>query len=237
MEKNKIVLIKLLFFFLLVLAVGVAAWRHYNHGDMDGGTLKNWTDGHERAAPLIFVLLFAVTASVGFPATPFVVAGALLFGLWFGAALNAVGLTLGAGGAFWVSRFLIHGFVEPRLMKRKWFEEFNAGVKKNGLVYVMFLRLLPLIPYGAVNFAAGVTNVRFRSFFLGTAVGVLPHVFIITNAVVEAGEAASLGFRPTPGLWLAISMVLLAAVVPLGVRMYLKKRSESADKISNDGDI
>jgi uncharacterized membrane protein YdjX (TVP38/TMEM64 family) len=230
MENNRLTLVKLVFFFLLVAAVGSAAWYSLHGGHFSEGEFKAWVDGYGRAAPYIFVAVYGVLVSIGFPPTPLTIAGALLFGRGLGTGLNALGLTMGAGGAFWVSRFLIHDYVGPRLMKRKWFEEFNVGVKKNGFYYVVFLRLLPIFPYGAVNFAAGITRVNFRSFFLGTALGVLPHVFILTNAVVEVGESAAHGFRLTPGLLLSFALVLLAAAVPIAVNSYIKKRAAANGK-------
>jgi uncharacterized membrane protein YdjX (TVP38/TMEM64 family) len=226
MDKNRLTLIKLLFFFLLIAAVGSAAWYYLHEGHFFEGEFKKWVSGYGRAAPFIFVAVYGVTVSVGFPPTPLSIVGGLLFGRGLGTLLNAVGITLGAAGAFWVSRFLIHDFVAPKLMKRKWFGDFNEGVKKNGFFYVLFIRLLPIFPYGAVNFAAGVTRMRFRSFFFGTMFGVLPHVLILTNAVVEVGESAAHGFKLTPGLVLSFVLVLLAAAVPIMVNRYLKKRAE-----------
>ncbi|MBI3581944.1 MAG: TVP38/TMEM64 family protein [Nitrospinae bacterium] len=225
MDKNRTTLIKLLFFALLVAAVAAAAWYHAHAGHFSEGEFKKWAAGYGRGAPLMFAAVYALAVSLGFPPTPLTIAGGLVFGRGLGTALNAVGLTLGAAGAFWVSRLLLHGFVAPRLEKRKWFGDFNEGVEKNGFYYVLFIRLLPIFPYGAVNFAAGITRVRFVSFLLGTALGVVPHVFIFTNAVVEAGESAAHGLRVTTGLVFSLALAALAVAAPLLVSLYLKRRA------------
>ena len=48
-----------------------------------------------------------------------------------------------------------------------------------GLFYIFAIRLMPIIPYGIVNFAAGLTSMRFRDYFLGTTVGTLPGILPI----------------------------------------------------------
>jgi uncharacterized membrane protein YdjX (TVP38/TMEM64 family) len=53
-------------------------------------------------------------------------------------------------------------------------EEF---IERNGLVAVMESRILPLVPYGIVNYSAGLTRLRFADMALGTAVGAAPKVF------------------------------------------------------------
>jgi uncharacterized membrane protein YdjX (TVP38/TMEM64 family) len=50
------------------------------------------------------------------------------------------------------------------------------------MFYIFAMRLLPLIPYGIVSYAAGLTSVRFRDYILatipGTVLGILPFVLI-----------------------------------------------------------
>jgi uncharacterized membrane protein YdjX (TVP38/TMEM64 family) len=51
---------------------------------------------------------------------------------------------------------------------------------RHGTVAVMESRIIPLLPYGAVNFSAGLTTLRFREMALGTVVGGAPKVFAYT---------------------------------------------------------
>jgi uncharacterized membrane protein YdjX (TVP38/TMEM64 family) len=65
----------------------------------------------------------------------------------------------------------------------------------------------------------------FRPFILATSFGVIPHVFVLTNAVVEVGESAAHGFHLTPGIMVAFALVAVVAITPVLVQKYLKSRS------------
>ncbi|MGL5796005.1 MAG: TVP38/TMEM64 family protein, partial [Waterburya sp.] len=58
----------------------------------------------------------------------------------------------------------------------------DAEIRQGGLFYMFAIRLLPIIPYGLVNFTAGLTSIKFKDYllgtFLGTVPGVLPFVMI-----------------------------------------------------------
>jgi uncharacterized membrane protein YdjX (TVP38/TMEM64 family) len=52
----------------------------------------------------------------------------------------------------------------------------DAEMRQGGLFYMFAIRLLPIIPYGLVNFAAGLTSIRFRDYLIGTILGTVPGV-------------------------------------------------------------
>ncbi|MBI3794832.1 MAG: TVP38/TMEM64 family protein [Nitrospinae bacterium] len=224
MDKNRLTLIKLLVFVLILVTFTSFAWYYANGAHITSGEFVRMVDGYRDVAPFIFVFAYGALLAFGFPPTPLTIIGALLFGRVFGSVLNALGLILGAAGAFWASRFFMGDFFAPHLEKRKWMGDFNEGVKKNGFYYVLFIRLVPVIPYGAVNYAAGLTKISFGPFIAATAIGVTPHVFILTNTVVEVGESATSGFRVTTGLVLSFALMAFAVLVPVLVQRYLKNR-------------
>jgi uncharacterized membrane protein YdjX (TVP38/TMEM64 family) len=224
MENNRITLIKLLFFALMMAALCAAFWYYASTAHFTKGEFMGWVSGYGAYAPVIFLAAYSVGVSFGFPPTILSIIGGLVFGRGLGTALNAAGLTLGAAGAFLVSRFFLRDFIAPKLKKLSWFDEFNMGTKRNGFYYVLFVRLVPLVPFAAINYSAPLTQISFRSFFLATFIGVIPHVFVFTNAVVEAGESATHGFKMTPALVLAFALMALFIIVPLLVKRYLKNR-------------
>jgi uncharacterized membrane protein YdjX (TVP38/TMEM64 family) len=70
-----------------------------------------------------------------------------------------------------------------------------------GMLAVLSLRLVPIVPFPALNYAAGASGVRFVPYLLGTALGVLPG----TVAVVVVSDAVT-GGAADPRL-LAVSAV------------------------------
>lgn len=105
-------------------------------------------------------------------------AGGLLFGTAAGAPLALVGVTLAALVQMWVARFLAGEHVGALLPQRtRGLEEF---LTRHGAVAVMESRIVPVLPYGVVNYSAGLTRLRFRDMAVGTVVGAAPKVFAYT---------------------------------------------------------
>jgi uncharacterized membrane protein YdjX (TVP38/TMEM64 family) len=163
------------------------------------------------AALLAFIPLFAL---VNFLITWPILAGAagLLFGTLAGAPLALAGLTAAALTQMWLARRLAaghHGNLLPQ--RTKAIEDF---LTRNGALAVMESRILPLLPYGIVNYSAGLTKLRYRDMTLGTLVGAAPKVFAYTAL------GGSLGDLTSPE---AISAVALIIVLGL-IGIYIARR-------------
>ena len=151
-------------------------------------------------APLLFVLLQAVVTVSPVPRTFFTVAAGVLFGSISGLLLTVTGTALAAAGAFWLAR-LLGGRIVERYARRPLVAWIRARLDRSGLLAMVSLRLIPAVPFSVLNYASGVSGVRFPPFVLGTVLGVLPG----TVAVVVLGDAA-VGGNPHPAMF-AISLV------------------------------
>jgi uncharacterized membrane protein YdjX (TVP38/TMEM64 family) len=147
-------------------------------------------------APLLFVALHAAIAVTPFPRTVFTVAAGVLFGSFMGIVLAVAGTTLAASIAFWLVKFVGGRFVE-RHAHRRGVAWVRARLDRRGLLAMVSLRLIPAVPFSVLNYAAGLSGVRFLPYVIGTVLGVLPG----TIAVVVLGDAA-IGGNPPPALLL-----------------------------------
>ena len=74
----------------------------------------------------------------------------------------------------------------------------DRAIARKGFRLVLLLRLSPVVPYSLLNYALGLTRVRFRDFLLGS-VGMLPGTILYVSYSKVAGEVAALaGGRPAP---------------------------------------
>lgn len=151
-------------------------------------------------APALFVLLQVVVTVTPVPRTVFSVAAGVLFGSVTGAALAVLATVGAAVVAFWLVR-LGTARLAARHADRRAVAWVRSRLDRNGTLAVISLRLVPMVPFAAMNYASAMSGVRFVPYLLGTAVGVLPG----TVAVVVLGDAA-VGGVPHPGL-LAVSVV------------------------------
>lgn len=124
--------------------------------------------------PLCYVGLYAIATLILLPSTPLNISGGVLFGPWFGIVWTSVGAVVAAAIAFLFSRTLGRPVMEKKLAGR--WEKMDAEIRRGGLFYMFAIRLVPIMPYGIVNFAAGLTAIRFRDYLLGTTVGTVPSV-------------------------------------------------------------
>jgi uncharacterized membrane protein YdjX (TVP38/TMEM64 family) len=132
-------------------------------------------------------------------------AGGLLFGTAAGAPLALVGVTLSALAQMWVARSLAGAHVGALLPRRtRALEEF---LTRHGAVAVMESRIVPALPYGLVNYSAGLTRLRYRDMTLGTVVGAAPKVFAYTAL------GGSLTNLASPEAVVAVAVLVVLALV------------------------
>ena len=116
------------------------------------------------AGPLLFIAIYAGMALV-LPATVATAAGAFVFGPWLGFLCNFGGALIAATVAFLVSRHLLRDFAARFLVGP--LATLDARAEKDGFAAIFYLRML-FFPFLPLNYAAGVTRIRFRDYFLAT---------------------------------------------------------------------
>lgn len=125
-----------------------------------------------------FVVLYAALVAVDFSGLVLTLAGGALFGFWWGALLNTLGANLGANVAFWLARALgregLRGLLGDRL----------AGLDRlaaaQGPIWLLRLRLVPVVPFNLLNLAAGLTAMPWRGYAVMTGLGILPGTLVYT---------------------------------------------------------
>lgn len=156
-----------------------------------------------------FAALYAAVTLSPLPKTVFTLAAGALFGIGNGLPVVFVGAMVGAVAAFYLARIL--GRDAVRRLTGSHVNRFENLLDRHGLVAVLAARLIPVVPFTAVNYAAGMTTIRPRTFFLGTAIGILP----ATAAYVTIGA-----YGNRPGAWpfwvAAGALVVLTAVGVVG---------------------
>lgn len=140
-------------------------------------------------------------------------ASGLLFGTAAGSALALAGVTVAALVQMAISRRLA-GEHAGALLPR-WAAPVERLLERNGTLAVMECRIVPLLPYGAVNYCAGMTRLRFRDMALGTGVGAAPKVF------AYAALGGSLSDLGAPEAKIAVALIV---VLGLGGALLARKQ-------------
>ncbi len=101
------------------------------------------------------------------------------FGFWRAVILVSLGSTAGATVAFLLSRYLLRDVVAESLSGAACSSAADAFAR-DGAWYLLTLRLLPVVPYFLINILMGLTNIRTRTFWWVSQVGMLPATCLYT---------------------------------------------------------
>lgn len=135
-------------------------------------------------AAVASVGLMVLHSFVPFPAEILAVANGMIFGPLWGTIVTWVGAMLGASLAFAVARLLGRPFVET-LMTERHHHVLEAWNERRSVVALLLSRLIPVISFNLINFAAGLSKVSWWTFIWTTGLGILP--ICIVAVLVGAG--------------------------------------------------
>ena len=93
------------------------------------------------AAPIAFILIYALAVVALIPASLLTIAGGAVFGLLPGAAYALIGATLGSTAAFLLGRHVARRLVAARLAAMPRFVAIERAVSARGRRIVLLLRL------------------------------------------------------------------------------------------------
>ena len=142
------------------------------------GALRDYIMSFGAWAPLISLLLMVLQSLVApLPAFLLAFANGLAFGVFWGGLLTFVSALLAAAISFWIGRGLGRSAVEL-LVGASGVAAADAWFVRRGAWAILIARLVPIISFDAISYAAGLTGMRFHWFLAATALGIAPATFL-----------------------------------------------------------
>lgn len=169
-----------------------------------------------------FIILYAILVIAFAPGTVATITSAAVFGFGTGLVVSMAGASLGATGAFIISRALGRDGVVALLGDR--LSRIDDFLGEREFLSILVLRLLPIVPFNGLNYAAGLSSVRLRNYVAATVLGILPGTTLTTFTVSRSGSPGSNGFLFGIGL----------TVVAFVVSTFLARRTLARRKINQD---
>jgi uncharacterized membrane protein YdjX (TVP38/TMEM64 family) len=201
---------------LLVLAVaaawasGLTHWLNWSTLARNQSELAAWVQTHPIAAPCLYLLAYAIVVALSLPEAAVVsVAGGLLFGTAFGGMLAVVASSLGAMVLF----LAVRHHLAPAIAARggRLIERIRTELARDGLSYLLAIRLVPAFPFWLVNLAAALSGMRLLPFTIGTVIGIIPATFVYAS--IGAGVGKVLADGGAPDLTVVFSPGILGPMV------------------------
>ncbi|KIL52400.1 hypothetical protein KP77_06600 [Jeotgalibacillus alimentarius] len=159
----------------ILLAAAGLYWFNRTYLNVSPVDIQQWIQSLHWWGPLLFILIYMVRPLILFPASVLSIAGGLAFGAVFGFIYIMIGAVLSAIVAYFIARRFNRSFVkkiqDPRV------QLVTSKMEEKGFLYVLILRLAPLLNFDLVSYSAGLANVKLKDFTLATIIGIIPGTF------------------------------------------------------------
>ncbi len=198
--------------------LALALWHALDLGDVEmslehvEALIRSW--GMWSAAGSIVIMI--LHSFVPLPAEIIAMANGMVFGGFWGVVLTWVGAMLGAIISFGLARWLGQPLVRRVLPARHW-DALQNWEADQGAAALLMARLIPVISFNLINYAAGLAGVKWPVFLWTTAIGILP----LTILSVVLGE--QLVDAP---LWVWILVAIGLVAMWFGSRRWRRRPAE-----------
>ncbi len=210
----------IIFFFLFIFVTAL----YFIYINLDFLSIANvsnfyWEIGNKvsenyLAYYLFFFVIYFLIAVFALPIAAILclIIGAL-FGLVQGIILASFASSLGALVCFLISRYLFKNFIERKFDKS--LKIINAGIAKDGIYYLFFVRMTPIFPFFLINLLFSVTKIKALQFYIVSQIGMFLGTLLFINAGTQISKINSI--EDIFNKYVIISLVLIA-LIPLAIK-------------------
>ncbi len=171
-----------------------------------------WARGQGTLGLVVFAALYAVATVFAVPGSALTLIAGGAFGVAAGTVAVWFGATAGLALGFLAARRLARDRVARWLSTKPSFAVIDRAVAAEGWKIVFLTRLTPVFPFAVLNYAYGLTGVRFPGYLVASAIGILPGTLLyiylgssVARTVSGESDSLELLFR---GLGLAAFVVV-----------------------------
>ncbi|MBW4519723.1 MAG: TVP38/TMEM64 family protein [Scytolyngbya sp. HA4215-MV1] len=208
---------------LILICILATAIGMYLIGGVSPVQIQAWLKHAGVWAPIIYIVFYILATVLVLPSTPLNLTGGAIFGPWMGTVWTSIAAVLAAIVTFTFTRTVGRDWVMQKLAGR--WQAIDAELRQGGLFYMFAIRLQPVIPYGIVNLAAGLTSVSFKDYVLGTALGTIPGVL----PFVMLGDSGLKAIRTGDVLPLLGALGLVGILIGGGTWYYRRRQDPRKD--------
>ncbi|WP_343923592.1 TVP38/TMEM64 family protein [Rhodoglobus aureus] len=187
--------------------------------------IHSWTESAGILGATGFVVGYALITLAPVPKNVISIAAGVVWGLPSGVGLVLLGALLGAALAFVLGRLLGRDAVERFTGARV--RAVDEMLRRRGLLSVIGVRLIPLLPFTVINYAAGLTAVRVRDYALGTVIGIIPG----TVAYVAVG---AYGAELNGGFFIALGALGVLTIGGIVAAYRLRKEQTASHQTTSE---
>src|SRR3990167_4499862 len=165
--KNPKKWIPIFFLFLIIILfylLNLQQYFNFSFLQQEHQWLKSTVADHFFLSLLLFATLYIIVTATSLPVAAFLtILGGFLFGPLITVCVVDISATIGATLLFLAVKTTFREGLQAKATP--WVKQMEKGFQKNATSYLLFLRLVPLFPFLAVNIVPALLGMRVRSFF------------------------------------------------------------------------
>jgi uncharacterized membrane protein YdjX (TVP38/TMEM64 family) len=197
---------------MLIILFGAISAGFYYRASFNLELLEQSLEQAGLWAPVIFILIYIVATVLFLPGSVITLAGGIIFGPVLGSIYNLTGATIGAAIAFLIARYIASDTVEKRSGGK--LKQLINGVESEGWRFVAFVRLVPLFPFNLLNYALGLTRIKFTEYLVATFIFMIPGGVAYTYLGYTGRQAVSGGENLVNNILIAIALLAMVSFIP-----------------------
>ena len=174
-------------------------------------------------AIMLFTIIWVTLLGFG---TPIALFGGFIFGKWIGTLLVVLSLTLGSCALYLLGKFFFLNIIKENFLSK--FKHLESKFRDKEFFIMIIYRIVATIPFGIANLLPVLFDVKLKNYFFGTAIGILPSIFILTS--LGSGLEKVIGLNEEmPSLMVVIKspdiyMPLIGFILIFIITFFLRKK-------------
>lgn len=205
-----------------ILLVALVWWlvkcRCVNLESLAPAALREYIRSFGKLSVIAYIIAYALnTISILPPIAALSLTAGLAFGAVKGALYLMLGAILGTTVTFLISRYFGRGLIE-KILKGK-LQNFDKKLSQNGFMTILFFRVIPLVPYEVLNYAAGLSYIKFRDYFWATFLGLIPGVVVAAFFGGSLGQIKAIKDIFSARFLIAFGLMIAVIAIPVLYRL------------------
>ncbi|OOE58134.1 dihydrolipoyl dehydrogenase [Salinivibrio sp. ML323] len=201
----------------------LSQWLTLENAKAQQAALNDYIIENATTASLVFFVGYVVMTALSLPGAAVAsLLGAALFGFWWALVLVSFASSIGATLAFLVSRFMLRDWVQAKFGIK--LDTINRGIEKDGSLYLLTLRLIPIFPFFLINLVMGLTSLKTRTFYWVSQLGMLPGTAVYVNAGTQLAQIDTLGDVVSPSVLGSLALLGIFPLLAKWVMAWITRR-------------
>lgn len=171
-------------------------------------------------APLAYAAVYVLATMFFIPTQPLSIAAVLIWGWRIGATIELLSATLASIPPYLLARSAAGAWMQAKVQRH---ERIASLMDTEGFTFLLLLRVVPILPYLALNYVAGASTIRLAPYIAATFLGMIPSAYVFAYFV----DAVAAGImRPREVALRVIGAGLLFGAFVVGMRFAVRAVSK-----------